>query len=73
MFQQRGYVKVQIGDDMEALLDQIMDVCSVDFADWSEESGQRGVEVRIDQTLFVLSWLMHLCSLSVDQKSSTRS
>ncbi|KAF8841186.1 YebC-like protein [Paxillus ammoniavirescens] len=45
MFQQRGYVKVQIGDDMEALLDQIMDVCSIDFADWSEESGQRGVEL----------------------------
>ncbi|KAF9232136.1 YebC-like protein [Melanogaster broomeanus] len=43
MFQQRGYVKVQIGDDMETLLDQIMNVCSIDFADWSEESGQRGV------------------------------
>ncbi|KAF9228009.1 YebC-like protein [Gyrodon lividus] len=32
-------------DDMEGLLDQIMDVCSIDFADWSEESGQRGVEL----------------------------
>ncbi|KAF9229928.1 hypothetical protein BU15DRAFT_69634 [Melanogaster broomeanus] len=45
MFQQWGYVKVQIGDDMETLLDQIMNVCSIDFADWSEESGQRGVEL----------------------------
>ena len=46
MFQQRGYVKVRIGDDMEALLDQVMNVCSIDFAEWSEESGQHGVEVR---------------------------
>ncbi|KIJ69489.1 hypothetical protein HYDPIDRAFT_106118 [Hydnomerulius pinastri MD-312] len=45
MFQQRGYVKVQIGDDMEALLDQVMNVYSIDFADWSEESGQRGIEL----------------------------
>ena len=46
MFQQRGYVKVRIGDDMEALLDLVMNVCSIDFAEWSEESGQHGVEVR---------------------------
>lgn len=45
MFQQRGYVKVRIGDEMEALLNQVMDVCSIDFAEWNEESGQRGVEV----------------------------
>lgn len=45
MFQQRGYVKVRIGDDMEALLEQVMNVCSIDFAEWNEESSQRGVEV----------------------------
>lgn len=45
MFQQRGYVKVRIGGDMEALLDQAMNACSIDFAEWNEESGQRGVEV----------------------------
>ncbi|KAF8559503.1 YebC-like protein [Imleria badia] len=45
MFQQRGYVKVRIGDDMEVLLDQVMNVCSIDFAEWNEESGQRGVEL----------------------------
>ena len=46
MFQQRGYVKVRIGNDMEALLDLVMNVCSIDFAEWCEESGQHGVEVR---------------------------
>ncbi|KAH7889776.1 YebC-like protein [Phlebopus sp. FC_14] len=52
MFQQRGYVKVQIGDDMERLLDQVMNVCSIDFADWSEEeTGQRGVEVSLSTFL----------------------
>lgn len=45
MFQQRGYVKVRIGDDMEGLLDQVMNVCSIDFAEWDEQFGQRGVEV----------------------------
>lgn len=45
MFQQRGYVKVRIGNDMETLLDQVMNVCSIDFAEWHEESGQHGVEV----------------------------
>ncbi|KAI9566504.1 transcriptional regulator TACO1-like protein [Boletus coccyginus] len=45
MFQQRGYVKVRIGGDMEALLDQAMNACSIDFAEWNEESGQRGVEL----------------------------
>ena len=47
MFQQRGYVKVRIGGDREALLDRVMNVCSIDFAEWNEdsESGQRGVEV----------------------------
>jgi len=47
MFQQRGYVKVRIGDDREALLDQVMNVCSIDFAEWNEESesGQHGVEL----------------------------
>ncbi|KAG8217443.1 hypothetical protein J3R82DRAFT_5588 [Butyriboletus roseoflavus] len=51
MFQQRGYVKVRIGDDMEALLEQVMNVCSIDFAEWNEESGQRGVEVSRHQAL----------------------
>lgn len=45
MFQQRGYVKVRIGDDMETLLDHVMHVCAVDFAEWNEASEQRGVEV----------------------------
>ncbi|KAF8136282.1 YebC-like protein [Boletus edulis] len=46
MFQQRGYVKVCIGDDMEVLLDQVMNVCPIDFAEWNEaSSGQRGVEL----------------------------
>jgi len=49
MFQQRGYVKVRIGGDMEALLDQAMNACSIDFAEWNEESGQRGVEVSRHQ------------------------
>ncbi|KAG9318408.1 sulfate transporter family-domain-containing protein [Chiua virens] len=48
MFQQRGYVKVRIGDDVETLLDRVMHVCSIDFAEWQEasESGtQCGVEL----------------------------
>ncbi|KAH0830500.1 YebC-like protein [Lanmaoa asiatica] len=45
MFQQRGYVKVRIGNDMETLLDQVMNVCSIDFAEWNEESGQHGIEL----------------------------
>lgn len=53
MFQQRGYVKVHIGDDMEVLLDQVMNVCSIDFAEWNEESGERGVEVSQSVEFFV--------------------
>ncbi|KAI6150846.1 transcriptional regulator TACO1-like protein [Pisolithus tinctorius] len=46
LFQQRGYIKVQIGDDMEDLLDRLMTECPVDFAEWCEEGpGQRGVEL----------------------------
>lgn len=47
MFQQRGYVKVRVGDDMEALLDKVMHVCAIDFGEWNDASGQHGVEVRI--------------------------
>ncbi|KAI6111501.1 transcriptional regulator TACO1-like protein [Pisolithus thermaeus] len=46
LFQQRGYVKVQIGDDMEKLLDRLIGECPVDFAEWRDEvPGQRGVEL----------------------------
>ncbi|KAL4067553.1 transcriptional regulator TACO1-like protein [Scleroderma yunnanense] len=46
MFQQRGYVKVQIGQDRENLLDQLINECSIDFAEWSDEStNQSGVEL----------------------------
>ena len=45
MFQQRGYVKVRMGDDMEALLDHVLNICAIDFAEWNEGAGQRGVEV----------------------------
>lgn len=38
-------MKVRIGDDMDALLEQVMNVYSIDFAEWNEESGQHGVEV----------------------------
>ncbi|KAI6109887.1 YebC-like protein [Pisolithus sp. B1] len=37
LFQQRGYVKVQIGDDMEKLLDRLISECPVDFAEWRDE------------------------------------
>jgi len=48
MFQHRGYVKVQIGQDSENLLDRLIDECSIDFAEWSDEStNQTGVEVSI--------------------------
>lgn len=46
LFQQRGYVKVQIGDDMENLLDRLISECPVDFAQWCDEAPeQRGVEL----------------------------
>ncbi|KAI6038998.1 transcriptional regulator TACO1-like protein [Pisolithus marmoratus] len=46
LFQQRGYVKVQIEDDMENLLDRLINECPIDFAEWCDEaSEQRGVEL----------------------------
>ncbi|KAG6335871.1 hypothetical protein ID866_3208 [Astraeus odoratus] len=48
LFQQRGYVKVQIGDDMENLLDRLINECPIDFAEWNDASSdhdQRGVEL----------------------------
>ena len=48
MFQQRGYIKVQIGQDRDNLLDQLINECSIDFAEWSDEgTNQTGVEVCI--------------------------
>jgi hypothetical protein len=58
--QQRGYVRVRIGDDMEALLDHVINACAIDFAERSEEApGQRGVEVSERHLFPFLSSLSH--------------
>lgn len=51
MFQHRGYVKVQIGQDREDLLDRLINECPIDFAEWSDEStNQTGVELVCQTT-----------------------
>jgi hypothetical protein len=72
MFQQRGYVKVRIGDDMEALLDQAMNICAIDFSEWNEDSDQRGVEVSRHRAPLDVSSMTRSSRWSVLPKTSAR-
>lgn len=76
MFQHRGYVKVQIGQDRENLLDRLINECPIDFAEWSDEStNQTGVEVSICVFVFrahVTSFTLELVCQTTDLSKVTK-